>query len=83
MNPTIEDAPIEKLYWTIGEVSKEINQPCSMIRYWLTEFGLEVKRKRHRDRQFTAGDIEKVKEIHRLLKVERYTIEGAKQKIRL
>jgi DNA-binding transcriptional MerR regulator len=78
-----DDKPIERIYWTIGEVSAEINQRTSMIRFWVTEFGMELKRARNGDRQFTVEDIEKVKEIHRLLKVERFTIEGAKRKLGL
>ena len=56
----------------------------SVLRHWETEFkSLNPKKSRNVGRRYTTKDIELVKEIHHLLKVERYTIEGARRKIGL
>lgn len=74
---------IEKIYWDMYEVAEILNVTEATIRYWLKRFGMEVRRShgKARFRQFRACDVDRLKEIHRLLRVERYTIEGAKRKL--
>lgn len=55
----------------------------SKIRFWLDEFDLDVRRNKKGNRQFVSSDIEKVKRIYQLVKVERYTLEGAKRQLKL
>lgn len=70
---------IERVYWRIGEVASMFNVERSMIRFWEVEFKmLHTKRNRQGFRQFMKADIEAIREIHHLLKVRRFTIEGAK-----
>jgi len=71
---------IEKIYWKMGEVSQQLQEPPSAIRFWMRQFGVVVKRGRGPDRFFTRENIETLKEIRRLVRVERYTIEGAVRK---
>lgn len=72
---------IPRRYWTIGELAEQMDVAPSMLRYWQTEFGFDVHRDKKGDRRFTADEAERVKEIHRLLKVEGYTIRGAKRQL--
>lgn len=50
-----------------------------VLRYWETEFeALRPKKNRAGNRTYTARDIEIVERIQRLLREEKYTIEGAR-----
>ncbi len=78
-----EDKPIEKLYYSIGEVATMFNLTVSNIRFWETEFDVLMPKKNAKgDRFFTKKDIENLKLIHYLLKERGYTIEGARKKLR-
>lgn len=73
---------IEKIYWSIGEVSKLLDVSISMIRFWETELGIfKPKKNKKGDRFFTKEDLEKIKLVHYLTKEKGYTLKGAKQKI--
>jgi DNA-binding transcriptional MerR regulator len=73
---------IEKLYYSIGEVSEKIGQESHVLRYWEEEFDVLNPRKNRAGRRvYTQDDIETVERIRRLLKDEKYTIEGARQAI--
>ena len=78
-----KEKEIEKLYYTIGEVSEMLGLNASQIRYWETEFGsLKPKKDRKGNRLFTKEDIETIKLIHHLVKEKGFTIEGAKSKLK-
>lgn len=73
---------IEKLYYSIGEVSERVEQEPHVLRYWEQEFDvLNPKKNRAGRRVYTKEDIETVERIRHLLKDEKYTIEGARQSI--
>ncbi|MFB6278682.1 MAG: MerR family transcriptional regulator [Salinibacter sp.] len=73
---------IEKLYYSIGEVSDLVGQEPHVLRYWEEEFDVLSPRKNRAGRRvYTDDDIETVERIRRLLKEEKYTIEGARQVI--
>ena len=73
---------IEKLYYSIGEVSKMLNVPVSTIRFWENEFEiLKPFKNKKGNRMFTPGDIKNLKIIHHLLKEEGMTLPGAKKKL--
>ena len=70
---------IKKLYYSIREVSQQTGLKPHVLRYWETEFEtLSPKKNRAGNRTYTAKDIEVVQEIKRLLRDEKYTIEGAR-----
>jgi len=72
-----------KLYYSIGEISKILNVNTSLIRFWEKEFDIIKPKKNSRgNRIFTKNDLENISLIHHLLKDKKYTIEGAKKKIR-
>jgi DNA-binding transcriptional MerR regulator len=77
------DRPIEKLYWSIGEVALDLGVNTSVIRYWERELGtLKPKRNGKGDRTYTKQDIAQLREVHRLLRQRGYTMQGAKEHIR-
>jgi DNA-binding transcriptional MerR regulator len=74
---------IEKLYYTIGEVSDMLRLNASQIRYWEVEFdSLKPRKDRSGNRIFTKEDIETIKLIHHLVKEKGFTIEGARSKLK-
>ena len=73
---------IEKLYYAIGETAKMLNVPVSTVRFWENEFDiLKPKKNKKGNRLFTQQDIKNLKIIHRLVKVEGLTLEGAKKRM--
>src|SRR6185295_7300726 len=79
---TPPDLP-DKLYFKIGEVARLVGVKPYVLRYWETEFSiLRPGKTRARHRLYRRKDIETLLEIRRLLYSERYTIEGAKRRLR-
>ena len=70
---------IRKLYHSIREVSEATGLPAHVLRYWETEFdALRPKKNRAGNRAYTEHDVDVVRRIQRLLRDEKYTIEGAR-----
>jgi DNA-binding transcriptional MerR regulator len=79
---TAADLP-DKLYFKIGEVARLVGVKPYVLRYWETEFPfLRPGKTRSRHRLYRRKDVETLLEIRRLLHTERYTIEGAKRRLR-
>lgn len=75
----MKDLNINKLYYSIGEVSQITGVPRHVIRYWETEFQeLKPMKNRAGNRVFTTKDIDIINHIKKMLKEEKYTIEGAR-----
>jgi DNA-binding transcriptional MerR regulator len=76
----MKDFSIKKLYYSISEVSKITNLEQYVLRYWESEFDeLKPAKNRAGNRIYTNKDIQSILFIKKLLREERYTIEGAKQ----
>ncbi len=74
---------IKKLYYSITEVSKLLGEEPYVLRYWETEFPqLRPKKNRAGNRIYTDKDIAILRAIQHLLRTERYTIEGAKERLK-
>jgi DNA-binding transcriptional MerR regulator len=74
---------LEKRYYRIGEVAELTGVRPYVLRYWESEFRwMAPAKSRSKQRLYRARDIEIVELIKRLLYVERFTIEGAKKKLR-
>ncbi|TLY28739.1 MAG: MerR family transcriptional regulator [Ignavibacteria bacterium] len=70
---------IKKLYYSISEVSKITDLEQYVLRYWESEFELlKPSKNRAGNRIYTNRDIKLILHIKKLLREERYTIEGAK-----
>lgn len=79
----LEKLTLDKQYYSISEVAGMFRVNTSLIRYWENEFDiLQPKKNRKGDRLFRQEDIQNLKLIYHLLRERKYTIEGAKQKLR-
>ena len=82
--PIIDIQQLSKLYYSIGEVSKLLDVNPSLLRFWEKEFQLEVSKKNKKgNRLFTVKEIEKINKIYHFVKVEGYTLDGAKKALKL
>jgi DNA-binding transcriptional MerR regulator len=72
-----------KLYHRIGEVSRMTGVKAYVLRYWESEFRwMSPHKSRSKQRLYRPKDIEIILLIKTLLYEERYTIAGARQKVR-
>jgi transposase len=66
-----KEKPVEKLYYSIGEVAKMLDVPVSTVRFWENEFDiLKPMKNKKGNRMF-----------HHLLKEEGMTLPGAKKRL--
>ncbi len=73
-------AGIEKLYYSIGEVAAIVEEETHVLRFWEDQFEqLSPRRNRAGRRIYSKADVEMVETIWHLVKVEKYTLEGARQ----
>ena len=78
-----EILPEGKLYYRIGEVSKITGVKAYVLRYWESEFRwMAPQKSRSKQRLYRRKDIETILLIRKLLYEERYTIAGARQRLR-
>ncbi len=76
----MKDFGLKKLYYSISEVSKLTGLEQYILRYWETEFDqLKPGKNRAGNRIYTNKDIKLILQIKKLLREEKYTIEGAKK----
>ncbi len=76
----VKDYNIQKLYYSISEVSKITEVEDYVLRYWETEFdGLKPQKNRSGNRAYTNQDIQLILVIKELIREKKYTIEGAKK----
>jgi DNA-binding transcriptional MerR regulator len=78
---TRPDIP-DKFYFKIGEVSEILAVRPYVVRFWETEFHLTPAKNRSRHRVYNRQDLETLLEIKHLLYEERFTIEGARNKLK-
>jgi DNA-binding transcriptional MerR regulator len=73
-----KEKPIEKLYYTIGEVADMFNVNTSLIRFWEKEFDIiNPKKNAKGNRLFQQKDIETFHLIYHLVKERGMTLKGA------
>lgn len=76
----MKDFGLKKLYYSISEVSKITGLEQYILRYWESEFEiLKPGKNRAGNRIYTNKDINLILRIKKLLRDEKYTIEGAKK----
>ncbi len=79
----MSDRGITKLYYSIGEVSRATGIEPHVLRYWETEFGeLSPRKNRGGKRLYRRSDIDLINRIKDLLYNQKYTIEGARRRLR-
>ena len=73
-----------KRFFKIGEVSRIIGVPTHVLRYWEREFSLvRPRRAPSKQRVYRRKDVEMLLHIKNLLHDEKYTIAGARKKLKL
>ena len=79
-----KDKPIEKLYYTIGEVSEMLDVNAATVRFWAGKFPDFIKPARNKkgNRLFTAKDMANFKVIYYLVKEQGMTLEGAAKRMK-
>lgn len=69
-----------KLYYTIGEVADKFGVNTSLIRFWEKEFPTLIPKKNDNGKRlYTKNDLENLQLVYNLVKIEGYTLEGAKK----
>jgi DNA-binding transcriptional MerR regulator len=82
-SPNVTPVP-DKLYFKIGEVSRIAGVPTHVLRFWGTEFPrINPRRTDSGQRLYTRKEVELILEIKTLLYQRRFTIDGARQHLRL
>jgi DNA-binding transcriptional MerR regulator len=72
-----------KLYYRIGEVSRITDMKPYVLRYWESEFRwMAPQKSRSKQRLYRKKDIQTILLIKKLLYEERYTIAGARRRLR-
>ena len=78
-----EQSP-DRLYFTIGEVAELFQVNQSLIRYWEKEFELlQPKKNAKGNRLFSRADIGILTQIYQLVKEEGFTLQGAKERLKM
>ena len=73
----------DKLYYKIGEVAEIVGVKPYVLRYWETEFSVvKPSKSRSKHRLYKRRDVEALLQIKRLLHEERFTIEGARKRLK-
>jgi DNA-binding transcriptional MerR regulator len=71
-----------KLFYKIGEVAGITNLEPYVLRYWEGEFNLKLTKSKNQQRLYQRKDIDQILKIQQLLYEEKFTIAGAKRKLR-
>ena len=73
----------DRLYFRIGDVADLLGVKPYVLRYWETEFPMiHPQKSSSGHRVYRRSDVETVMMIKRLLYEERYSLEGARKKIK-
>ncbi len=83
MSVAVEVQYPKKLFYKINEVSRITGIKPYVLRYWETEFNqLKPQKDVNEQRRYRQSDIDLIREIKRLLYEERFTIAGARVKLK-
>jgi DNA-binding transcriptional MerR regulator len=81
--PIIDIQQLSKLYYSIGEVAELLNVNASLLRFWEKEFKFEISKKNAKgNRLFSVKEIDKINRIYHFVKIEGYTLDGAKKALK-
>jgi DNA-binding transcriptional MerR regulator len=74
---------LQKLYYRIGEVASIVGVEPHVLRYWETEFrSVRPQKSARGQRIYSRRDVDTLLKVKELLYGHRFTIAGAKQKLR-
>jgi DNA-binding transcriptional MerR regulator len=78
-----KEREINKMYYTMGEVTEMFNVNASQIRFYEKEFDiLQPKKNKKGNRLFTPEDVENLKMIFHLVDEKGFTLKGAKDHLK-
>jgi len=78
-----KEKPVEKLFYTIGEVADMFGVNTSLIRFWEKEFDIiKPKKNKKGNRLFTKQDVDNFHLIYHLVKERGMTLKGAEMKLK-
>jgi len=78
-----KERDINKMYYTMGEVTEMFSVNASQIRFYEKEFDiLQPKKNKKGNRLFTPEDIENLKIIFNLVDEKGFTLKGAKEHLK-
>ena len=78
-----KEREINKMYYTMGEVTEMFGVNPSQIRFYEKEFDvLQPKKNKKGNRLFTPEDIENLKIIFHLVNEKGFTLKGAKEHLK-
>jgi DNA-binding transcriptional MerR regulator len=81
--PTDASGIPDKPYFKIGEAARLVGVKPYVLRYWETEFkSVKPQKTRSQQRLYRRRDVELLLQIRHLLYDKRYTIEGARTRLR-
>jgi DNA-binding transcriptional MerR regulator len=73
----------DKLFFRIGEVSRIVGVPASVLRFWENEFPrIKPQRTDSGQRVYRRGDVELILTIKHLLYDQNFTIKGARKHLK-
>jgi DNA-binding transcriptional MerR regulator len=73
---------VRKEYYSISEVADIVGLPAHVLRYWESQFSvLNPSKNRSGNRVYQRKEIKLILLVKQLLHDEKYTVEGAKQKL--
>ncbi|MCK6555480.1 MerR family transcriptional regulator [Candidatus Binatia bacterium] len=73
----------DKLYFKIGEAASIVGVKPHVLRYWESEFSIvRPNKSRSKHRLYRRKDVETLLQIKQLLHDQRFTIEGARKRLR-
>jgi DNA-binding transcriptional MerR regulator len=73
----------DKLYFKIGEVASIVGVKPYVLRYWESQFSIVKPAKtKSKHRLYRRKDVEALLQIKRLLHDQRFTIEGARKRMK-
>ena len=74
---------MQKLYYSISEVSSIVDEEQHILRYWEKEFtALKPKKNRAGNRIYSESDLDIVRVIKILIREEKLSLRGAKEQIK-
>jgi DNA-binding transcriptional MerR regulator len=80
----METPEIQKRYYSISEVAEILNVNTSVLRFWEQQFREITPRKgRNGRRLYSERDLETLRVIHYLVKVRKFTLQGAREKLKM
>ncbi len=74
---------MKKLYYSISEVSKMVDEESHILRYWEKEFSeLKPKKNKGGNRIYSENDLKTILTIQKLIREEKLALKDAKSKIK-